>query len=274
MKFFIYTKSIRDSHFYGKKGPNFGSRWQKKRDKRRTQIGLGCVLISFFIFTACNWKNKWVKSKVEKKEGSRKAYMLGYKLGDNAKTLFTEEEDQKIFLIGVYDSIKNKEPVINLEAAIEEMQRTKPKINVETGNQSKIKELKKEGKNNMEKGQVFLEENSKKTDVKTTSSGLQYKVLKEGTGETPLSTDNVEVHYRGTLIDGTEFDSSYKRNKTITFPLNGVIAGWTEGLQLMKEGAKYEFYIPSELAYGSSGTGPIPPNSVLIFEVELIKVNP
>ena len=125
---------------------------------------------------------------------------------------------------------------------------------------------------NMEKGKKFLEENTKKADVKTTASGLQYKVLKEGTGNKPTATSNVEVHYRGTFIDGKEFDSSYKRKESITFPLNGVIKGWTEGLQLMKEGAKYELYIPSELAYGSSGTPGIPPDSVLIFEVELIKI--
>ena len=204
-----------------------------------------------------------VKRKIEKQESSKKAYALGYNLGDNAKKLFNEE-DQKIFLIGVYHSIKEKKPLLNLEKIGKKRSRTL----------GKRKNL-KEGKKNMEQGKKFLEENGKKSDVKTTASGLQYKILKEGTGKKPLATDNVEVHYRGTLIDGTEFDSSYKRNETINFPLNGVIAGWTEGLQLMKEGAKYEFYIPSELAYGSSGTpGGIPPNSVLIFEVELIKVNP
>ena len=119
-----------------------------------------------------------------------------------------------------------------------------------------------------------MKENAKKEGVKTTASGLQYKVLKEGEGKSPKATDRVEVHYRGTLLDGTEFDSSYKRGETITFPLNGVIPGWTEGVQLMKEGAKYQFTIPSKLAYGERGTpgGPIPANATLIFDVELIKV--
>jgi FKBP-type peptidyl-prolyl cis-trans isomerase len=127
---------------------------------------------------------------------------------------------------------------------------------------------------NLEKGEAFLKDNAKKEGVKTTASGLQYKVLKEGTGKAPKATDNVKVHYKGTLLDGTEFDSSYKRGEPATFPLNRVIPGWTEGVQLMKEGAKYQFTIPSKLAYGERGTpgGPIPPNATLIFEVELIAV--
>ena len=126
----------------------------------------------------------------------------------------------------------------------------------------------------LEKGQAYMAENAKKEGVKTTASGLQYKVLQEGTGKSPKATDTVLVHYRGTLLNGTEFDSSYKRNQPIEFPLNGVIPGWTEGVQLMKEGAKYQFVIPSNLAYGRRGTpgGPIGADETLIFEVELLKV--
>ena len=126
----------------------------------------------------------------------------------------------------------------------------------------------------LEKGQAFLQENAKKEGVKTTASGLQYKVLTEGTGKSPKATDTVTVNYRGTLLDGTEFDSSYKSGEPISFPLNRVIPGWTEGVQLMKEGAKYQFYIPANLAYGKQGTpgGPIGPDETLIFDVELIKV--
>lgn len=125
-----------------------------------------------------------------------------------------------------------------------------------------------------EKGQTYLADNAKKDGVKTTASGLQYKVMQEGSGKSPKATDTVLVHYRGTLLDGTEFDSSYKRKEPIEFPLNGVIPGWTEGVQLMKEGAKYQFVIPSNLAYGRRGTpgGPIGPDETLIFEVELLKV--
>lgn len=125
-----------------------------------------------------------------------------------------------------------------------------------------------------EKGQQYLAENAKKDGVKTTASGLQYTVIREGSGKSPKATDEVVVNYRGTLLNGTEFDSSYKRNEPISFRLNQVIPGWTEGVQLMKEGAKYQFVIPSKLAYGSRGTpgGPIGPDETLIFEVELLKV--
>ncbi|EDY22209.1 peptidylprolyl isomerase FKBP-type [Chthoniobacter flavus Ellin428] len=126
----------------------------------------------------------------------------------------------------------------------------------------------------LEKGKAFLKENATKEGVKTTPSGLEYKIVKEGTGKSPAAADTVLVHYRGTLLDGTEFDSSYKRNEPISFPLNRVIPGWTEGLQLLKEGGKAILYIPSNLAYGERGTpgGPIGPNETLIFEVELLKV--
>lgn len=122
-------------------------------------------------------------------------------------------------------------------------------------------------------GEKFLAENATKEGVTTTASGLQYKVLTPGAGKSPKATDTVLVHYRGTLLNGTEFDSSYKRNEPIEFPLNRVIKGWTEGVQLMQEGAKYVFYIPSKLAYGAGGAGrDIGPNQTLIFEVELLKV--
>ncbi|MDE7108873.1 MAG: FKBP-type peptidyl-prolyl cis-trans isomerase [Muribaculaceae bacterium] len=129
-------------------------------------------------------------------------------------------------------------------------------------------------------GAAFFTNDANKSDAATdstyaqTASGLKYVVIKEGTGKSPAATDAVTVHYRGTLTDGTVFDSSFERGEPITFPLNGVIKGWTEGLQLMKEGGTTIFYIPSDLAYGETGTpgGPIPPNAPLIFEVQLIQV--
>jgi FKBP-type peptidyl-prolyl cis-trans isomerase len=125
---------------------------------------------------------------------------------------------------------------------------------------------------NLADGNAFLEANKAKEGVKVLPSGLQYKVIKEGTGKTPALGDKVKTHYRGTLINGTEFDSSYKRNKPTEFAVTQVIKGWTEALQLMKEGSKWELYIPANLAYGEQGRGGIPPNSTLIFEMELLEV--
>ena len=128
------------------------------------------------------------------------------------------------------------------------------------------------GKNKAE-GEKFLADNKKKEGIKTTASGLQYKVITDGKGKTPKATDTVKTHYRGTLISGTEFDSSYKRGEPAEFPVGGVIKGWTEALQLMKEGSKWQLYIPSDLAYGERGAGKdIGPNSTLIFDIELISV--
>jgi FKBP-type peptidyl-prolyl cis-trans isomerase FklB len=134
---------------------------------------------------------------------------------------------------------------------------------------------KQAGEENKSEGAKFLEENKKKEGVKTTADGLQYKVIKEGNGAQPKATDTVTVNYRGTLIDGTEFDSSYKRGQPATFPVNGVIKGWTEALQLMKVGSKYQLFIPSNLAYGERAVSPdLAANSTLIFEVELLDAKP
>jgi FKBP-type peptidyl-prolyl cis-trans isomerase FklB len=130
------------------------------------------------------------------------------------------------------------------------------------------------GEEQMKQGAAFLAENGKKPGVVTLPSGLQYKVITEGKGKTPVAASTVTTHYRGRLIDGKEFDSSYKRGQPAQFPCNGVIRGWTEALLLMKEGSKWELYVPPDLAYGASGAGGvIPPNATLIFEVELISVD-
>ncbi len=129
------------------------------------------------------------------------------------------------------------------------------------------------GKENKEIGEKFLEENKNKEGVKVTESGLQYKIIREGTGKSPGPNDKVKVHYKGTLIDGTVFDSSYDRGQPLELSVNGVIKGWTEALQMMKEGGKWKLFIPSDLAYGNRQQGPkIGPNSTLIFEVELLEV--
>jgi len=134
--------------------------------------------------------------------------------------------------------------------------------------------MKSQGETNKKEGEAFRAENKKKDGVKTLPSGLQYKVITAGKGKTPKAEDTVTVQYKGTLLDGTEFDSSYKRGQAATFPVNGVIKGWTEALQLMKEGDKWTLYIPSALGYGEAGTsgGPIGANATLIFEVELVSI--
>jgi len=121
-------------------------------------------------------------------------------------------------------------------------------------------------------GATFLAENANKEGVVVTASGLQYEIIETGSGKTPGATDTVVTHYAGTFLDGSEFDSSIKRGEPLSFPVNGVIAGWTEALMLMQEGDKWRLFVPSDLAYGPSGVGPIPPNSTLIFEVQLIEV--
>jgi FKBP-type peptidyl-prolyl cis-trans isomerase FklB len=131
----------------------------------------------------------------------------------------------------------------------------------------------KAGAANIEAGKSYLEENAKRDEVTVTESGLQYEVIEEGSGKQPAISDQVTTHYHGTLIDGTVFDSSVERGQPATFPVNGVIQGWVEALQLMKEGSKWRLHVPSELAYGGQAAGSIAPHSTLIFDVELISVN-
>ncbi|MCX7048142.1 MAG: FKBP-type peptidyl-prolyl cis-trans isomerase [Candidatus Sumerlaeota bacterium] len=181
------------------------------------------------------------------------------------------------FSKGLTEVLEGKQPTMSDEEMKGVMDRLKvaqqEKQKAEMEKQRKA--MAEKGKELSSKGKTFLEENAKKEGVKALPDGLQYKVIKEGTGKSPKATDQVKVNYRGTLIDGTEFDSSYKRNEPATFGLNQVIKGWTEGIQLMKEGAKYQFVIPSDLAYGEQGNPPvIPPAATLIFEVELLSVLP
>lgn len=173
-----------------------------------------------------------------------KAFEQGFRdgySGDDKKRALTEEEMQKVLT----DYQKKREEQI-------------------------VKEIEEKAKKNKEAGEKFLAENAKKEGVKTTPSGLQYKVITQGTGANPKATDTVVVHYEGKLLDGTVFDSSYERGEPAQFALSQVIKGWTEGLQLMPAGSKYELYIPSELAYGEAGNPAIEPNSVLTFTVELL----
>lgn len=159
--------------------------------------------------------------------------------------------------------------------AINEVQSNKkPLFNEQQANEIIMYFVNPSLRTTIEEGEKFLATNAKKTGVKTTASGLQYEVLKEGNGAKPRAIDTVEVNYVGTLLSGTEFDNSYKRGQPIEFPLNGVIRGWTEGLQLMPAGSKYKFYIPHDLGYGPNGNGAIPGGATLVFEVELLTIKP
>ena len=169
---------------------------------------------------------------------------------------------------GVKDGLsggKSRLTDVELESVMEEF-----KTALIAQQQAKMKAA---GEESLKKGATFLADNKKKPGVKVTAKGVHVETLKEGTGANPKETDTVKVHYKGTLIDGTEFDSSYKRNEPISFPLNRVIAGWTDGVQQMKVGGKARLVIPSELAYGEGGSPPvIPPNSTLVFEIELLDI--
>jgi FKBP-type peptidyl-prolyl cis-trans isomerase FklB len=204
------------------------------------------------------------KSPQLKDQSDKVSYSIGLQIGFNLKRQKVDVKPDILFA-GMKDALANK-PQLTPDQVKEVM------AQFEKDMEQKQKEL---GEKNKVEGTKFLEENKKKPGVKTTASGLEYKVEKEGTGPQPKPTDMVTVNYRGTLIDGTEFDSSYKRGQPATFPVQGVIKGWSEALQLMKKGAKYQLFIPSNLAYGERAMGPdIGPNATLIFEVELLDIKP
>ncbi|HAK96840.1 MAG TPA: hypothetical protein DCM87_18080 [Planctomycetes bacterium] len=211
-------------------------------------------------------------------EAARVSYALGLDMGGYLKRMEGELEikmDLDMFLRAIKDAIGGATPALTPEqltevktAAEAKMRAKREKERAEQEEQRKV-----QGEKNKKEGELFLSENGKKEGVQATASGLQYQVLTQGTGAKPAVTDRVKVHYRGTLLDGTEFDSSYSRNKPAEFALNGVIKGWTEGLQLMPAGSKYKFFIPAALAYGERGSGQrIGPNATLVFEVELLEI--
>ncbi|WP_027328225.1 FKBP-type peptidyl-prolyl cis-trans isomerase [Marinimicrobium agarilyticum] len=193
-------------------------------------------------------------------------YVFGTNLAENLEQGGVTIEPEA-FALALRDKRDGNEPRLSEEEMREVMKQFQ-----EQEMARREKEQKAEAEANEKEAQTFFAENAEKEGVMETESGLQYKVLEEGEGAKPSADDTVTVHYRGRLLDGTEFDSSYERDQPATFALNSVIAGWTEALQLMRVGSKYELYIPAELAYGPGGNGPIPPNSALIFEVELLEI--
>jgi FKBP-type peptidyl-prolyl cis-trans isomerase len=196
------------------------------------------------------------------------SYSLGLDMGANLLRLQSIVDiDQTLVQRGIEDSFKRRDPLITREDFMAAMQDFQQRVSVA---QAQNKE--RQAAATKELGTKYLEENARKAGVQVTPSGLHYEVLVEGTGAAPTLRNTVQVHYRGTLIDGTEFDSSYERGQPVTFALNQVIPGWSEGVQLMKMGGKARFTIPAEMGYGAHENGPIPPHSVLIFETELLNI--
>lgn len=204
---------------------------------------------------------------MENKDIDRLSYALGLSMGNNFRSSGIETINIKDFSDAMSTVFSGEKPAMTYDEAKEEIHVYFTAL--EEKQRAAAAEM---GKVNEESGRKFLDENGKRVEVRTTASGLQYEVLKEGTGLQPTAADQVTVHYTGKLIDGTVFDSSVERGEPATFGVTQVIPGWVEALQLMKEGAKYRLFIPSQLAYGPNGAGPIAPNSTLIFDVELIKV--
>jgi len=200
-----------------------------------------------------------------KTQTDKVSYSIGVDIGQS----FLQQDfglNSELIAQGLADAMNEKELKISEEERAATLQQfQEDRMAKQTTGKKEAGEL------NIKEGAAFLAENKTKEGVITTASGLQYKIITPGTGRTPKATDTVETHYRGTLINGKEFDSSYKRGEPISFPVNGVIGGWTEALLLMKEGAKWQLFIPSDLAYGPRGAD-IGPNAMLIFDIELISV--
>ena len=208
-------------------------------------------------------------------EKQQVSYMIGMDIGKSLKPM-KEEVDMATLQRAISDVFGDKKPLLNDEQAQKVMQAFAQKMQAKQQEEMAKKQAEMEalGKKNIAAEATFLAENGKKPGVTTTASGLQYQVITAGSGAKPKASDSVKVHYTGTLLDGTKFDSSIDRKEPAQFVLNSVVPGWTEALQLMPVGSKYKLWIPANLGYGEQGTpgGPIPPNATLVFEVELIEI--
>lgn len=221
-------------------------------------LWIGSLTLSFSL-AGCLGGEKDVSIKSDEQKYS---YAIGYQFAQNLKGQ-NVKIDSAALSQAVKDVLAGKEGRISEQ----EMQMSMQKMY-----EARREKMTAEAGKNKKEGEAFLEKNKSAEGMKSTKSGLQYMVVKEGKGKKPKASDTVSVHYKGTLINGEEFDSSYKRNKPAEFPVKAVIPGWTEALQLMTTGSKYKLFIPSGLAYGERGRPNIPPNSVLIFEVELLDI--
>lgn len=221
------------------------------------------IVVLIVVLSACNKKSSSFSNDKVATEADTVAISVGYTVGGNLKKQFSNINPE-LLAQGIIAAFNDEQhPLFENDQEADMIIRSYLR-----------KESDRLAEENLKAGQIFLEKNAKRKGITVTESGLQYEVIKEGEGAKPTATSTVEVHYHGTTIDGNVFDSSIERGESIEFPLNGVIKGWTEGLQLMNVGAKYKLYIPSDLAYGERGGagGSIQPNSALIFEVELISI--
>jgi len=222
------------------------------------------VLLAVGLFACQSSTQNKVQLKSSKDSVS---YSIGMNIGNNLKSQMVDV-DPNIVAQGIKDVLDSNKTLCTPEQAQEIIMTFQKQLMAK-----REESMKGQADKNIKEGQAFLAENKKKDGIVSLPNGMQYKILTMGTGKKPKATDTVTVNYRGTLIDGKEFDSSFKRGEPATFPLNQVIKGWTEGLQLMPVGSKFQFFIPSELAYGERGMGQaIQPNATLIFEVELLSI--
>lgn len=201
-------------------------------------------------------------------EKDQVSYMIGLQMAKSLEPV-KDEIDVDVIAKAIRTSLAGQKPLMDEKQAAQIAEAFGQKMQARH-----VEKMMADAKRNLEEGRTFLAGNAKKPGVKTTASGLQYQVISEGTGPRPKDTDTVRVHYKGTLLDGETFDSSYDRGEPATFPLTGVITGWREGLALMPVGSKYRLWVPAALGYGESGTpgGPIGPNATLVFEVELLEI--
>jgi FKBP-type peptidyl-prolyl cis-trans isomerase FklB len=229
-----------------------------KKERKGVTMRLWWILgLGVFFCATSTWA---AESPVFKNQKDKLSYSIGMDIGKNFKGQ-SIDINPDVFLKGLKDALSGEKPLMTDQEIRETFALFQQELTAKLGDKNK------------KEGEAFLAENKKKEGVKTLPSGLQYKVMKAGTGKKPKSTDTVLTHYRGTLIDGTEFDSSYRRGKPSAFPVNGVIPGWTEALLLMEEGAKWQIFVPSALGYGERGSGNrIGPHATLIFEMELISI--
>ena len=255
------TVRILDAATFSTSVPNFFSPTWRSNPMKKLLIGMVLAALAAPVLAEDRPTLKDAKDKL--------SYSIGLDIGMTFKKQKMELNSDAL-AAGVKDGLSGVQPLLTEDEVRQVMTTFSKEMTEKTAMANK-----EAAEKNTAEGEKFLRENKNKPGVKTTASGLQYKALKEGSGAPPKATDTVVVNYRGTLVDGTEFDSSYKRGEPATFPVNRVIKGWTEALQLMKPGSKYQLFIPASLAYGERGAGgDIGPNATLIFEVELMNVKP